>query len=67
MIAVDINVMVYAGREGSPRHEPAYAQLSELCRASEIGELGTADRDFNRFPKLKSFNPLMEWVNPGPR
>lgn len=151
MIAVDTNVLVYAHREDSPWHEPAYARLSELaeapaawaipwpclykflavvthpriynppaplkkvldqvdawleapslvlfaenrthwpelratlsdsrvagpqvhdariaalCHANGIGELWTADRDFNRFPKLKSFNPLVEWANPGLR
>ncbi len=31
MIAVDTNIMVYAHREDSPWHEPAYARLAELA------------------------------------
>ncbi|MEW6388621.1 MAG: TA system VapC family ribonuclease toxin [Thermodesulfobacteriota bacterium] len=31
MIAVDTNLLVYAHREDSPWHEPAYARLAELA------------------------------------
>jgi uncharacterized protein len=31
VIAVDTNILVYAHREDSPWHEPAYARLAELA------------------------------------
>ena len=35
MIAVDTNVLVYAHREDSPFHQPAYALVAGLAEGSE--------------------------------
>lgn len=35
------------------------ARIAALCRAHGIRELWTADRDFGRFPSLKTRNPLV--------
>ena len=35
------------------------ARVAALCVANEITELWTADRDFSRFPILKTRNPLV--------
>ncbi|HXU47185.1 MAG TPA: TA system VapC family ribonuclease toxin [Thermoanaerobaculia bacterium] len=36
MIAVDTNVLVYAHREESPKHEAALARLTELAESPEV-------------------------------
>jgi predicted nucleic acid-binding protein len=35
------------------------ARIAALCIQHGVRELWTADRDFNRFPQLKTVNPLM--------
>ena len=35
------------------------AKIATLCLANGISELWTADRDFSRFPALKTKNPLI--------
>ena len=35
------------------------ARIAALCLASGVRELWTADRDFGRFPRLRTFNPLV--------
>lgn len=35
------------------------AKIAALCLANGISELWTADRDFGRFPALKTKNPLV--------
>jgi len=36
------------------------ARVAGLCAVHGIRELWSADRDFNRFPRLKTRNPLLE-------
>jgi uncharacterized protein len=36
------------------------ARIAALCLSHGIRELWTADRDFNRFPRLKVTNPLVK-------
>ena len=35
------------------------ARIAAICRAHGVTEVWTADRDFSRFPGLKSRNPLV--------
>lgn len=35
------------------------ARIAALCRQHGVRELWTADRDFSRFPELKTVNPLV--------
>ena len=35
------------------------AKIANLCIENGIDELLTADRDFSRFPKLKTRNPFI--------
>jgi uncharacterized protein len=35
------------------------ARIAALCMSHGVRELWTADRDFSRFPQLKSKNPLV--------
>jgi len=35
------------------------AKIATLCQLNGIKELWTADRDFSRFPNLKTYNPLV--------
>jgi hypothetical protein len=45
------------GRVSGPQiHD---ARVAALCRLHGIGELWTSDRDFGRFPALKTRNPLV--------
>ena len=57
MIAVDANILVYAHRGDSPWDAPAAARVRELAEGSSAW--ATADRDFSRFPGLKTVNPLV--------
>ena len=34
------------------------ARIAAICLAHGVNELWTADRDFSRFPELKTHNPL---------
>jgi len=36
------------------------ARIVAICQAHGVSELWTADRDFSRFPQLKTRNPLIE-------
>lgn len=48
---------VNAGRVTGPQiHD---ARVAALCLQHGVHELWTADRDFNRFPKLSARNPLI--------
>ena len=35
------------------------ARVAALCRLHGVSELWTADRDFSRFPRLRTVNPLI--------
>ena len=35
------------------------ARIAAICLQHGVSELWTADRDFSRFPKLKTRNPLV--------
>ena len=41
---------------GPPIHD---ARIAAICMQHGVSELWTADRDFSRFPKLKTRNPLV--------
>lgn len=49
--------MLADGRIAGPQvHD---ARIAALCGQHGVSELWTADRDFGRFPDLKTFNPLV--------
>lgn len=49
--------LLEAGRVVGPQvHD---ARIAALCLQHAVAELWTADRDFNRFPSLKTRNPLV--------
>jgi toxin-antitoxin system PIN domain toxin len=45
-----------AGVRGSQIHD---ARLAAICLAHGVTQLWTADRDFSRFPRLRTHNPLV--------
>ncbi len=48
--------MLGSGRIAGPRvHD---ARIAALCKSHGVRELWTADRDFSRFPALRTRNPL---------
>jgi toxin-antitoxin system PIN domain toxin len=48
--------LVEAGHVTGPRvHD---ARIAALCLSHDVDELWTADRDFGRFPELKTRNPM---------
>ena len=48
--------LVYEGRiMGGMVHD---AKIAAICLVHGVQELWTADRDFSRFPELKTRNPL---------
>lgn len=50
-------VLLESSRVTGPR---AYdARIAAICLASGVSELWTADRDFGRFPDLRTRNPLV--------
>jgi uncharacterized protein len=52
-----LRALLEAGRVVGPQvHD---ARIASLCLQHGVGELWTADRDFNRFPSLKTRNPLV--------
>jgi predicted nucleic acid-binding protein len=71
MIAVDTNLLVYAHREDSEWHVPALSVVEGLaagaapwavpwpCLHHGVRTLLSADRDFGRFPELRTENPLV--------
>jgi predicted nucleic acid-binding protein len=51
-----LRAIVTAGRIAGPRvHD---ARIAALCIQHNVRELWSADRDFTRFPTLKTVNPL---------
>jgi uncharacterized protein len=51
-----LRTMLTAGRIVGPRvHD---ARVAALCVQHDVRELWSADRDFTRFPALKTVNPL---------
>jgi toxin-antitoxin system PIN domain toxin len=54
---VEFERLVRAGAIAGPRvHD---ARIAALCLDHGVRELWTADRDFSRFPKLRTHNPLV--------
>ncbi len=54
---VELRELVLAGQILGPRvHD---ARIAAICMQHGVTELWTADRDFSRFPLLKSRNPLI--------
>ncbi|MEX5214479.1 MAG: PIN domain-containing protein [Nitrospiraceae bacterium] len=52
-----LRAIIQAARVSGPQvHD---ARVASLCHQHGIDELWTADRDFGRFPRLKSRNPLV--------
>lgn len=52
----ELRGLLEAGRISGPQvHD---ARVAALCLAHGVRELWTADRDFSRFPSLKTRNPL---------
>jgi len=52
-----LSALVRAGRITGPRiHD---ARIAALCLDHGVRELWTADRDFSRFPRLRTRNPLV--------
>lgn len=52
-----LQTILQAGRIAGPQvHD---ARIAALCRQHGIAELWTADRDFSRFPLIKTRNPLI--------
>ena len=52
-----LSEMLRAGRIAGPQvHD---ARIAALCLQHGVSELWTADRDFNRFPRLAAKNPLV--------
>jgi predicted nucleic acid-binding protein len=49
--------LILAGRISGPRVRDA--RIAALCLQHGVRELWTADRDFSRFPQLKTLNPLL--------
>jgi predicted nucleic acid-binding protein len=48
--------LIAAGRVAGPKvHD---ARIAALCLAHGVQALSTADRDFSRFPALRTANPL---------
>jgi len=69
LIGVDANILVYPHRRNSPWHGRARTCLQALaggraawaiCIGHGVHELLAADRDFSRFPSLRSRNPLLD-------
>ncbi len=52
-----LKALLVAGRTSGPRvHD---ARIAALCLQHDVHELWTADRDFQRFPKVRTRNPLV--------
>ena len=53
----DLRATILSGRVSGPRiHD---ARIAALCQHHRVRELWTADRDFSRFPSLRTINPLI--------
>ena len=54
---LELRRLLVAGGIAGPRvHD---ARVAALCLQHGVRELWTADRDFSRFPQLKTVNPLL--------
>ena len=51
------NLLASSKASGGMIHE---AKIAAICLHHGVSELWTADRDFSRFPKLKTRNPLVK-------
>ena len=49
--------LVMTGRVTGPRVQDA--RVAAICIGQGVSELWTADRDYSRFPELKTRNPLV--------
>jgi predicted nucleic acid-binding protein len=53
----ELETLAAGGKIGGPQiHD---ARVAALCLQHGVSELWTADRDFTRFPALKTRNPLI--------
>jgi toxin-antitoxin system PIN domain toxin len=53
----ELRALIEAGRITGPRvHD---ARIAAICRQHGVSELWTSDRDFSRFPDLRTVNPLI--------
>jgi uncharacterized protein len=50
------SLATHGGVSGGMIHD---ARIAAICLQHGVSELWTADRDFSRFPKLKTKNPLL--------
>ncbi|MEO5595773.1 MAG: TA system VapC family ribonuclease toxin [Lysobacteraceae bacterium] len=62
LIGEGVNHLQWLGRfvergtvRGGAIHD---ARIAAICLAHGVNELWTADRDFSKFPELKTYNPL---------
>jgi len=53
----ELRLALQAGRLAGPQAHDA--RVAALCQSHGVRELWTADRDFSRFPALKTRNPLV--------
>ncbi len=51
-----VSLLAASGITGPRIHD---ARIAALCLHHEVRELWTADRDFSRFPRLRTRNPLV--------
>jgi toxin-antitoxin system PIN domain toxin len=55
-----LELLVEVSRSGRVRGAAIHdARIAAICLEHGVGELWTADRDFSRFPALKTRNPLV--------
>jgi len=54
----ELRAMLEGGRIAGPRVHDAH--IAALCLQHGVSELWTVDRDFGRFPRLRSRNPLID-------
>lgn len=53
----ELRLLIETGRLAGPQvHD---ARIAALCLEHGVGTLWSADRDFSRFPRLKTVNPLV--------
>lgn len=53
----ELRLLIETGRLAGPQvHD---ARIAALCLEHGVGTLWSADRDFSRFPRLKTINPLV--------
>lgn len=64
MILCDVNVLVYAHKQGAPRHDEYYRWLSDQLRADEA--FGVSDLILSGFLRVvthpRIFDPPSEWA-----